>query len=122
MSTTLVPLFAIVFTFGSVIAIVAISLKFKARKIEHEEIMKALELGQELPTLEVKKRSNYLQDLRNGIIWLAVGVGIMVFFQAGDYDMERYMGIGAIPAFIGLGMITIAIVTKNISDREKDKK
>lgn len=119
MQESIVALFAISFTFGSVIAIVAISLKFKARKLEHEEIMKAIEQGQDLPTLEVHRRPDYFTDLRNGIILLVSGIGISMFFREGSHGMREMAGLGYIPAFIGIGLIAIALVVRSIAEKEK---
>ena len=122
----LVPLFAIVFVFGGIVAIVAISLRFKARRLEHEEIMKAIEQGQELPTLEIKKRYNFLNDLRIGVFLIAIGLGVMMFFglleetRWSSWDAEPLIGIGAIPLFIGVGYVVMAFIMKKVTDSDKD--
>ena len=119
MSETLIPLFAIVFTFGSIIAVVAITLKYRARKLEHDEIMKSIEQGQELPTLEIRRKPDYFTDLRNGIILLVTGIGIYLFFSEGSHSMKEMAGLGYIPAFIGVGLIAIALVVRSIAEKEK---
>lgn len=115
MEYTWVPLFGIAFFFGSIVAIVALGIRLKARKIEHEEVMKALELGQQLPTLEVRQKYNYLNDLRNGIILAGTGLGIIALGQTTNSDIA---GVGAIPAFIGAGLIVMAFLVKSFSDKE----
>ena len=120
----LVPLFAIIFVFGGIVAIVAISLRFKARRLEHEEIMKAIEHGQELPTLEIKKRYNFLNDLRIGVFLIAIGLGVMMFFGLFEetrwsWDAEPLIGIGAIPLFIGIGYVVMALIMKKVTESGK---
>ncbi len=107
---------AIIFTFGGAIAIVALSLRFKARKLEHQEILKALEHGQELPTLEVRKKYNYLTDLRIGVFLIAAGLGTWLFLREvpGAYSSAA---IGFIPALIGVGFVVMAFVLKNVADQ-----
>ena len=122
MSEALIPLFASTFTFGSIIAVVAIALKYRARKLEHDEIMKAIEQGQDLPTLEIRRRPDYFGDLRNGIILLVTGIGIYLFFSEGGHSMREMAGLGYIPAFIGVGLIAIALVVRNIAEKEKKEK
>jgi hypothetical protein len=113
----LVPLFAIVSLFGGIVAIVALSLRFKARRLEHEEVMKAIERGQELPTLEIKRRYDYLNDIRIGVFCIAVGIGLMMFFNFASHsrwswDSEPMIGLGAIPLFIGIGYVVMAFIMK----------
>ena len=118
----LIPLFGIVFIFGGIVAIVALNLRFKARKLEHEELLKAMELGQKLPTLEVKKKFNFLNDLKTGIILVAVGFGFYAFMHDGNRHMAEIAGIGFIPGFIGIGMIAMALFVKNMTDKERARK
>jgi hypothetical protein len=116
-----VPIFGIVFFFGGIIAIVALSLRYSARKLEHQEILKAIERGQELPTMEIRKRYNYLNDLRIGIFLIATGAGIMIFFdRAADsrwaWDTEPLVGLGAVPLVIGIGYIVLSFILKRVTD------
>lgn len=117
----LIPLFGITFFFGTIVAIVALSLKFRARKLEHDEVMKAIESGQELPQIEVKKHFDFLRDMKVGIITLATGLGLFIFLSEGDYDMRDMAGIGAIPMFIGIGIIAMALITKHLKDKEQSE-
>lgn len=124
MEAVWVPIFAIVFMFGGTIAIVALSLRYKARKLEHDEIMKAIENGQTPPTIEIERRYDFFKDLRWGIILAASGLGFFIFMREGSYDMSRLAGIGMIPTLIGIGMIILSLVTKHIMDekaKENDK-
>ncbi|HUX08242.1 MAG TPA: DUF6249 domain-containing protein [Acidobacteriota bacterium] len=119
-----VPIVATVVTFSAVVAIVAISLRYKARRLEHEEIMKAIEHGQELPTLEIKKRYNFLNDLRIGVFLIAIGLGVMMFFGLFEetrwsWDAEPLIGIGAIPLFIGIGYVVMALIMKKVTESGK---
>jgi len=120
---TWIPLFGIMFSLGGAVAIVALVLRFKARKMEHEEILKAIEMGQELPTMEIKKRYNYLNDLRVGVFLIAAGAGIAFFFE---YISETHWGsdiiplggLGFVALFIGIGFVIMSFVLKGIAEKE----
>lgn len=109
----LTPLFGITFTFGTAVAIVAIALRHSARKLEHEEIMKALELGQQLPTVEVRKRHSFLTDLRLGVFFLMAGIGIYLWLYFSPYERE-YFSVSFIPIAVGVGFLVMAFVLKSV--------
>lgn len=111
-----VPIFITFFLFGGTVAIVALSLRFKARKMEHEEIMKAIELGQELPMVEIKRKYNYLNDLRIGVFLLAVGFGLVAFMS--DTYSSGFERVGYIPVALGIGFIVMAFFLKGVADKE----
>jgi hypothetical protein len=119
MPVMLIPLFAIVFLFSTIVAIVVISLRYKARKLEHDEIMKALEQGREVPTLEVRRSKNKDGDLKVGVILLTTGLGLHLFLKQGVPDMQKMAGIGFIPVFIGAGLITLWFIL-NRNEEKKD--
>lgn len=83
-------------------------------------MLKAMELGQKLPTLEVKK-IQLLNDLKNGVTLCAVGFGFYAFMHGGNRFMEEIAGIGFIPGFIGIGMIGMALFVKNLTEKEKSE-
>lgn len=118
MSPIWIPIMAIFFTFTSIVAIVVVSLRYRARKLEHEEVMKALEAGRDLPVLEIHNKRKSDGDLKWGIILLATGIGLHLFLKEGSYGMNQMAGIGFIPAFIGVGLIAIWYISTRA---EKDK-
>lgn len=96
--------------------------RFRRRREVQETIRVAIEKGQELPTefLETisspKDRPKKDQDLRRGIVLIAVGVGIGAFgILIGEEDAVRpLMGIGSIPFLIGLALTALwALRTRN---------
>jgi hypothetical protein len=118
MSPDITGIFGIVFSFGSAIAIVALALRHSARKLEHTEIMKALEQGKELPSIEIKKRYNYLNDLRLGIIFLSIGIGALLWLLAvqGIQEINFYIhySIAYVPISIGIGYLMMAALLKTL--------
>jgi hypothetical protein len=107
-----------------VIAIVATALFFKHRQRQmwHETARMALEKGQPLPPAPVgnlhalvRVRSEQ-NDIRAGLILIAAGIGIAVFFNGlGSRDM---VGVGAIPGFIGVALLLFGLLSPKKSPTE----
>lgn len=115
--------------FACVAAIVIVPryLKSKEREQTQATIRAAIEKGAPLPpelidamTRNVQLRPSSGSDLRSAIVWLAWGIGIAGFFLAGSYEWSNEMlplaYIGAVPAFIGLAYLIMALM-----NAKKDK-
>ncbi len=99
-------------TFGAIVLIVFFSTKHKkeAEKARYDLYLSSMEAGQPLPVkffeIPEKKSSN----LKRGAIWLAIGLGIVIF---GLLENESsLMGIGAIPAFVGAAYLLVYFIEK----------
>lgn len=105
-------------------------LKSRERQELQTTVRHAIDKGQELPpelidamTREVaSKLPSRTRDLRRGVIWLAVGIGVAAFSYLSnmgwnDHDMEgaagALLGISAIPATIGLAFIILSFFNPN---------
>lgn len=108
------------------IVIVPSWLKSRERRELQATLRTAIDKGQPLPaeiidamTKNVKVAPTSLSDLRTGVIWLAVGLGIAAFgYMVGYEDADAFQplaGIGAIPAIIGLAFIALSFVNPNKS-------
>ncbi|MBW8735179.1 MAG: hypothetical protein JF571_12925 [Asticcacaulis sp.] len=118
-----IPVIAIVMTFGMPIAIVAIIQINKARN--NAELQKTLrmsiEKGQPLPPefvdsiqRSVPKVKNPMNDVRGGLVLLAVAAGLMVMdYMSHDYIFGHLSGVAAIPGFIGVALLILGIVGLN---------
>ena len=118
-----IPVIAIVMTFGMPIAIVAIIQINKARN--NAELQKTLrmsiEKGQPLPPefvdsiqRAVPKAKNPMNDVRAGLVLLAVAAGLAVMdYMSHDYIFGHLSGVAAIPGFIGLALLILGIVGLN---------
>lgn len=117
----MIPIIAIalplLMAFG-IVAVVAYY-RFRKRREVQETIRIAIEKGQELPTefLETisspkKDQPGKDQDLRRGIVLIAVGLGVGLFgVLVGDDDaVGPLMGIGSIPLLIGIAFTTLWIL------------
>lgn len=99
---------------GGAITISIFYLQHRENKALHETARLALEKGQPIPPelldqlngkteLRAEVRREPTNDLRTGLILVAVGAGIYVFFAAMSVQSLRYLG--AIPGFIGVALL-----------------
>lgn len=114
-------------TFVMIVLIIAIPAYFKNKEKQEVQatIRAAIAQGQPLPPElidaltrdTVNKRSSAHRDLRVGVVWLAIAIGISLFawlvgFEEGD-AVYPLMGIAAIPGCIGLAFIVLSFFNKN---------
>lgn len=116
--------------FAMVAAIVVLPFYFKSRERREMQatIRAAIDKGQPLPpevietlTKSVKLPPSRLRDLRTGVIWLAVGIGVALATYFGDFihggdDFDGF-GIASIPAVIGVAYIVLSFFNPNKEPR-----
>lgn len=109
----LIPIFVVLG--GVALAIVAVIFQAKRKYLEHLERIKAIEKGIEPPSnivKELQKREPMTPERlrRHGLIWLFIGVGYIVMMLL--LPEQAYYGapVGAIPVFVGLGLLIAAAV------------
>jgi hypothetical protein len=126
-----IPLFAIFAVFGTITAIVVgpTYLKTRERRDIQQTVRAAIDKGQALPPEVIEAMSKDVtknlpsrsRDLRKGIIWLAVGIGIAAFGVVSDMGGNGWnggvdnglLGIACIPVTIGLAFIVLSFFNKN---------
>ncbi len=127
----LIPIISVisVFTFLTIIVV----MKSNNRRIEREKLYEvaraAVDKGQPLPPEVISSltqaapngRSTSFSDLRSGVICLAVGIGLSLFgLVLGIEDREPFhplVGIGAIPALVGVALIALSRFNPNKGSR-----
>ncbi len=120
--TILIPISFFIMV-GAIVVIPA-WLKSRERRELQATLRTAIDKGQPLPaeiidamTKNVKVAPTSLSDLRTGVIWLAIGLGIAAFgYMVGFEDSDAFqplVGIGSIPAIIGLAYIALSFVNPN---------
>jgi hypothetical protein len=104
----LIGLVSVLLVFGTPIIIVLAGLRHRTarQKMINELVLRLAEKGQPIPPELFLEPVRPQTDLRRGIIWAMIGVGIVIFglFQ-GSRDL---MGIGFIPLMIGIGFFVAA--------------
>lgn len=111
--------------FAMIVAIVLVPSFFKSReRAEMQQTVRhALDKGQPLPpelvdaiARSTKRPATAHTDLRTGVIWVAIALGIATFGWATSYAeaeaLHPLMGIAAIPGFIGLAFIILSFFNK----------
>lgn len=124
------------FAFLAAIILVPRWFKNKERQELQATLRAAIERGQPLPPEVIDSitrdapqprtpAARGRNDFRNGIVWLAVALGICGFgFAVGYESIEAYhvfLGIACIPGFIGLALIALGLVDRfsgSKADRE----
>lgn len=122
----LIPIIAILCTIGLPIA-TGLVLGYKKITSEHTERMGLINQGIIPPDSPKKKANpNRFVSLRNGIILICLGIGILVgFFISNYYDeymTDSFFTIGAsIVIFLGIGYLIYFFVTQKMQPNEEDK-
>ena len=94
-----------------------------------ETLRVAIEKGQPLPTEIIDAMSSNVRtpglppspqrDLRTGIIWLGIGVGLAAMGLAISFEeadaLYPFLGIAAFPVFIGLAFVALSFLNKSKS-------
>jgi polyferredoxin len=131
MDDNFVGIIAILAVFGTITAIIVGPswLKSRERREIQTTVRTAIDKGQPLPPEVIEALSKDItknlpsrtKDIRRGIIWLAVGIGIAAFSlinDLGNGDWSDNVGDGmlafaVIPATIGLAFLILSFFNKN---------
>ncbi|TAL37913.1 DUF6249 domain-containing protein [Phenylobacterium sp.] len=114
--------------FAMIAALVIVPRYFKSMERQRmaETLKVAIEKGQPLPTEIIDAMSSNVRtpglppspqrDLRTGIIWLGIGVGLAAMGAAVSFEeadaLYPILGIAAFPIFIGLAFVALATLNK----------
>lgn len=104
----LIGLAAVLLIFGSPFLIVMAVLRhrYSRQRMMADLALKLADKGQPVPPELFADAPAVKSDLRRGIIWASVGLGIAVF---GAFDGDNdVIGIGFIPVMIGIGFAVAA--------------
>lgn len=94
--------------------------RYRRRREVQETIRLAIEKGQELPAefletisspKDLPKKPKKDQDLRRGVVLMAVGLGVAAFgILVGEDAVRPLMGIGSIPFLIGAALTALWVL------------
>ena len=126
------PILIVAIIFSAITAVIfgPSYLKSREKRDIQQTVRHAIDKGQALPpelidamTRDVaSKLPSRTRDLRRGVIWLAVGIGLAAFSYLSnlgwsDHDIQEatgaMFGIAAIPATIGLAFIVLSFFNPN---------
>lgn len=110
---SILPIVAIIIIFTASVLIVLIVTKFKMKKQQaaYDIVLKAILAGKEIPQelLEHKNKSN---KLNNGILLIALGMGLIPLF--GFIVSIEYIWIGILFVLLGIGQIISYYILRNL--------
>lgn len=120
----LVGIVAIVCVFGFIPAIIWILANARAKREVQATLRASIEAGNPLTpeAIEALTRTSVTapsaaKDIRTGVIWIAVGVGLGVMgFFAGYMEADVFhpaLGVASIPTVIGLAYIALSFFNPN---------
>lgn len=104
------------FLFVATIIIVTIKAKNRESQRRYDLYNKSLEMGQTVPEhfFDEPKKANAPSNLKKGILWLVVGLGIVISFLVMKENDALIVGI--IPIFIGIGYLLVHKLDKPKTD------
>lgn len=125
-----IPVIAILSVFGTITAIIVGPTYFKTRERRdmQKTVRAAIDKGQSLPPEVIEALSkeaarnipSRTRDIRRGVIWLAVGVGMAAFSLINRYNdgwsddgSNGLLGLAAVPATVGLAYLVLSFFNKN---------
>lgn len=121
----LLPIISVLAVFGSPVAILALFFYFRHRRnrMFHETLRAMVEKGVPIPPellsggATLANGSNLgrrgIHDLRNGLILIGLGVGVMLLGSSAGFSK-----LGSIPIFIGLAMIAAWLIGNKIRNKQ----
>ena len=93
-----------------------IYMKVKAQKEEskrrYELYSKSLEMGQTVPEhfFDEPMKNNPTSNLKRGILWLVVGLGLLISFLV--MQKSNALIVGIVPTFVGIGYLLVHFLEK----------
>lgn len=109
-----------------VFVVVILFMQARARNRESQRrydiYMKSIEMGQAIPEHffdEPKKATQPSSNLKKGILWLVVGIGIVISFLV-IHEKEGLI-VGIIPGFVGIGYLLVHLLDKPKTIADNDE-
>jgi len=107
---------ALPFLFAAIIIILNVRSKNAESKRRYDLYSKSLEMGQTVPEhfFDEPKKANPSSNLKKGILWLVIGLGITISFIV--MQKQNNMIVGIIPTFVGIGYLLVHYLEKPKTD------
>jgi len=102
--------FAVLIGICVVVPLAILTVVYLSRRLQSQERIKAMELGVSIPFEAADPRERAARTRRWGIVWMAVGLGMILSFGAGalieqDRDVLMASALGLIPMLVGGGLL-----------------
>ncbi len=104
------------FLFVAVIIGLNVRAKNAESKRRYDLYTKSLEIGQTVPEhfFDEPKKANPSSNLKRGILWLVIGLGVTISFIV--MHKQNDMIVGIVPAFVGIGYLLVHFLDKPKTD------
>ncbi|MDP4240503.1 MAG: DUF6249 domain-containing protein [Bacteroidota bacterium] len=104
------------FLFVAVIIGLNVRAKNAESKRRYDLYTKSLEMGQTVPEnfFDEPKKANPSSNLKRGILWTAVGLGLLIYFIIDQKTNGLILGI--VPTFVGIGYLLVHFLDKPKTD------
>ena len=115
-SAAIFMIFALPFLFAGTVIIVNVRAKKEESKRRYDLFHKSLEMGQAIPEhfFDEPKKENPTSNLKRGILWLVIGIGIVISFLV--INEREGLIVGIIPGFVGIGYLLVHFLEKPKTD------
>ncbi len=104
------------FIFVVIIIVVQARAKKEESSRRYDLYTKSLEMGQTVPEhfFDEPKKANPASNLKKGILWLVIGLGVLIsFIFMGHKDA---LIVGIVPTFVGIGYLLVHFLEKPKTD------
>jgi hypothetical protein len=123
----MIPVMIVLIIFGSIAAVIIAPMYFRSQERQRmlETVRSAIEKGEPMPEnltdaiargARIPPPASPDRDLRTGIIWLGVGVGLAAMGWALSFEDPDatfpLIGIACFPAFIGLAFVAMYFINR----------
>jgi len=100
------------FLFAGTIIVVNVRAKKEESKRKYDLYAKSLEMGQTVPEhfFDEPKKVNPSSNLKRGILWLVIGLGLVISFLV-IHEKDGLI-LGIVPAFVGVGYLLVHFLEK----------
>ena len=107
---------ALPFIFVVIIIVVQGRAKKEESRRRYELYTKSLEMGQTVPEhfFDEPKKANPASNLKKGILWLVIGLGVLISFLV--MHKENVLIVGIVPTFVGIGYLLVHFLEKPKTD------
>jgi len=100
------------FLFVATIIYMNVKAQKEESKRRYELYSKSLEMGQTVPEhfFDEPKKNNPTSNLKRGILWLVVGLGLLISFSV--MHQRDVLIVGIVPTFVGIGYLLVHFLEK----------
>ena len=108
------------FLFVDIVLVIQGNIRDKDSQRRHDIYLKSLEMGQTVPEhfFDEPQKAKTVSNLKNGILWSAVGLALLIYFIV-EQENEAFI-VGIVPAFVGVGYILVHFLDKPKNNDEQN--